>query len=153
MCNLPPPRRPCVLLVADGPGLRSVLSALLRMEGFAPLQAENVHTALVALSDSGGEVDASLIYLQGPGQDAAAACQALREARPGLPCWLLAPAGSPPLPGGFRGRLAKPFTLGQLRACLAEVRAASRRRAAQTCPAALGRPVGEPSSGGQAARA
>jgi CheY-like chemotaxis protein len=140
MCTAAPPRRPGVLVVADEPCVLSVLSALLRMEGFAPLQAENAHTALAALRAHPGEIDAALIQQQTPGHDGAAACRRLREAEPGLRCWLLAPGVGAASPGGFEGRLAKPFTLGQLRACLAEVRTDARRRAARHHLSGSGQP-------------
>jgi CheY-like chemotaxis protein len=130
-----------VLLVADEPCLLSVLSALLRMEGFAPFQAENAHTALAALRAHPGKIDAALIQQRVPGYDGATACGLLRKAEPGLRCWLLAPGVGPASPGEFEGRLAKPFTLGQLRACLAEVRTDTRRAARHHLPGS-GQPRG-----------
>jgi CheY-like chemotaxis protein len=133
MGDAPVPRRPVVLVVSDEPRALSALSAFLRVEGFAPFPAEGAHAALAALRGLGGEVDAALVDLHAPGRGGAEACRLLREARPGLRCWLISEGGEGP-PGGPEGVLVRPFTLAQLRDCLAAVRAGAEAPPGQGAP-------------------
>jgi two-component system response regulator MprA len=117
--RLPHPRRTGVLVIDDEPRALSVTSALLALEGFRPFQAKDARSALDALRGHAGDIDCALIDLHMPGADGVATCRLLREARPGLPCWLItggAPATEPL--EGFEGLIPKPFTSDALRARL-----------------------------------
>jgi two-component system, cell cycle sensor histidine kinase and response regulator CckA len=115
----PHPRRTGVLVVDDEPRVLSVTSALLALEGFRPFQAKDARSALDALRGHARDIDCALIDLHMPGEDGVATCRLLREARPGLPCWLI--TGAAPATAtleGFEGLVPKPFTSDALRARL-----------------------------------
>jgi CheY-like chemotaxis protein len=118
-----PGRRPGVLVVDDDPHFLAVMSAMLRLEGYTPHPAAGAEAALALLTAAPSAAECALIDRDMPRHCGEEACRLLRAFKPGLRCWLVTGRAGGPPPVGFEGALVKPFTLADLRACLASMRA------------------------------
>ena len=76
------------------------------------------------MRENAAEIDAATIDLRMPGLDGVATCRLLRSVKPQLRCCLMSGLGHgvTSLPDGFCCVLGKPFTLPELRTCLAFLR-------------------------------
>jgi DNA-binding response OmpR family regulator len=118
------PARFGVLVVEDEPLILDFVTTSIRALGFAAHGARGGREAERLLREKPGEIDAALIDLQMPGLDGGATCRVLREVKPELRCCLMSGLGhgATSLPDGFCCVLGKPFTLPELRTCLALLR-------------------------------
>ncbi len=110
-----------VLVVDDDLGVRQMLVALLRNEGFDVQSAANAHDALEAVLAA--DFDAVLTDIQMPTKDGFALLEELRELRPATPVILMTALHSPASAAQARrlgafGYLAKPLSRDQVLAIL-----------------------------------
>lgn len=101
-----------VLITDDDPGIRSSLSALLRYEGFEPLEAENGHAALQIVRE--GLADLMLLDLVMPGMNGLDVLKSVRKFDADLPVIMLTGFGTADLAievgeHTASGILTKPF--------------------------------------------
>lgn len=110
----PRPRRAGsrILITDDDPGIRSSLAALLRCEGFEPLEAADGRTALRIIRE--GLADVLLLDIVMPGMNGLEVLQSIREWDPELPVIVLTGFGNADVAAqmgshAVSGILTKPF--------------------------------------------
>jgi CheY-like chemotaxis protein len=109
------------LVVDDEAHVRDLVAACLEGDPLV-LKASCAEEALTALREApAGAPGCALVDLKMPGLDGLATIALLRRLLPGLPCALVTGSGVPreaALDGGADSVLRKPFTFGELYACL-----------------------------------
>ena len=118
-------RKETILVVDDDPEIREIVRILLESDGYLPIEAQDGHAALSALSDS---VDLVILDIMMEGMSGYQVCSKIRE-RSNVPIlFLTAKSKDSDLTLGFSvgadDYLAKPFSYAEL---LARVKGLLRR--------------------------